>query len=331
MNLLSISRRLALVVVLTLVAACGSGDETESAEAAGPSIDDGSSQGAGSPEDDAESTGDTPATYPVDVDTAAGVVTIGAAPTKIVSLSPTATEILFAIGAGDLVAAVDLSSDYPPEAPEGTLDGFTPDLEAILATETDLVVASSLPEEVATGLTENDIPVLFQPAAGSFDDTYDQVAQLGEATGQLEQAAAVNAEIRQGIDDVVATLPETGSDVRVFHEIDDSFYTATSNSFIGQVYATLGFENVADPLDDGSGFPLIDGEAIIAADPTLIVFTDEVTYGVDDISARPGWETISAVSNGRVVQVDADIASRWGPRVVEFMEVIASVMTKADA
>ncbi|MEM7272438.1 MAG: ABC transporter substrate-binding protein [Actinomycetota bacterium] len=341
---------LAILLALAMVAAaCGSDDDGAAAPegaSSSTSAETGRSSEDGAGEDPAaaeiaedtadettaggEETADeavAEAGFPIDVETSSGTVTIAEQPSRIVSLSPTATEILFAVGAGDQVVAVDIFSNHPADAPEGTLDGFTPDLEAILATEPDLVVATGLPEDITAGLESAGVVVMFNPAAASFDDTFDQVAQLGEATGNLDGAAAVNAEIRAGIEEVLASLPTDGADpVRVFHEIDDSFYTASSASFIGQVYAEMGFENIADPLDDGSGFPLIDGESIIAADPTLIVFTDQVGYGVDEITARPGWDQTTAVASGNVVQVDADIASRWGPRIVEFMQAIADTL-----
>ncbi len=244
-------------------------------------------------------------------------------PTRIVSLSPTATEMLYAIGAGEQVVAVDLFSNYPEEAPDGELDGFVPDLEAIVATEPELVVTQGLPEDIEAGLTALGITVLTQPAATGLDDVYAQIADLGAVTGQIDGAAETNAEIRTGVEDVLAGLPERDEPLTVFHEIDESFYTATSNTFIGQVYAAMGLENIADAHDDGTGYPLIDGETIIAADPDVIVYTSQAPYDAEAIAARPGWDSISAVANGRIIEVDADIASRWGPRIVEFMEAIA--------
>ncbi len=244
-------------------------------------------------------------------------------PSRIVSLSPTATEMLYAIGAGDQVVAVDLFSNYPAEAPEGTLDGFVPDLEAIVATEPDLVVVQNLPEDVAAGLDELGITVLTQPPAVDLEGVYAQIADLGVATGQIDGAAEANADIRAGVDAVLAELPEQDTPLTVFHEIDETFYTATSNTFIGQVYAAMGMENIADTHDDGTGYPIIDGETIIAADPDVIVYTSQAPYDAAAIAARPGWDSISAVANDRIIEVDADIASRWGPRIVEFMEAIA--------
>lgn len=347
MNALPKLRRLlglfAVLAALGMVAAaCGSddaaADDSEAPSSAGADTaeddameDDEAMEDDAVEEDDAmedeDAMEETLGEYPRDVETSSGTVTIAAQPQSIVSLSATATEMLFAIGAGDQVVAVDQYSNYPAAVPEGTLDGFAPDLEAILANSPDLVVASGLPEDITAGLTDAGVAVMFLPAAASFDDTYDQIAQLGEATDQLDGAAAANADIRAGIDEVIASLPESETPVRVFHEIDDSFYTASSGSFIGQVYASMGFENIADPLDDGSGFPLVDGESVIAADPSLIVFTSQASYTLEDILARPGWDTTTAVSEGNVVQVDADIASRWGPRIVEFMEAIAEAVS----
>ncbi len=338
---------LALMMAMTMVAsACGSDDaeagsdpdapssadteteddaamDDEEADHDGDAMDDEAmDEDAMDDEDAMEETG-----FPINVDTPSGTVTVEAKPERIVSLSPTATEMLFAIGAGDQVVAVDLFSNYPAEAPEPSLDGFTPDLEAILGSEPDLVVATGLPEDITAALTENGVPVIFNPAAVSFDDIYDQVAQLGEATGNIDGAATVNADIRGGIDAVLGSLPESETPIRVFHELDDSFYSVTSDTFIGQVYQAMGFENVADPHDsDGGGYPLIDGETVIAGMPDVIVFTDQVAYTADDIAARPGWSETPAVANGAIVQVNADIASRWGPRIVEFMETIATAL-----
>lgn len=308
-----------LVLVVGVAVGCGSDADTAADEAL-DTVDtaDVTAEESGADVDDAAEQADEESTESDEPDPiVAGV------PDRIVSLSPTATEMLFAIGAGDQVVAVDLFSNYPDEAPDGTLDGFVPDLEAIVATEPELVVTQGLPEDVEAGLTELGIAVLTQPAAASIDDVYAQITELGDVTGQIDGAARTNAEIRAGVEDVLAGLPERDEPLTVFHEIDESFYTATSNTFIGQVYAAMGLQNIADAHDDGTGYPLIDGETIIAADPDVIVYTSQAPYDAEAIMARPGWDSISAVADGRVVEVDADIASRWGPRIVEFMEAIA--------
>lgn len=300
-----------ILMVLGAVTACGSDADTEAAETVDTPAEEADAADAEAESGDSEDPAAASAEAATDT------------PGRIVSLSPTATEMLYAIGAGEQVVAVDLFSNYPDEVPDGTLDGFVPDLEAIVATDPDLVVTQGLPSDVDAGLTELGITVLTQPAAAGLDDVYAQIADLGVATGQIDGAADTNAEIRAGVEGVLASLPERDEPLTVFHEIDESFYTATSETFIGQVYTSMGLENIADGHDDGTGFPLIDGETIIAANPDVIVYTSQAPYDADAIAARPGWESISAVANGRIVEVDADIASRWGPRIVEFMEAIA--------
>lgn len=310
----------------------GATDEPAGAEAATDSdteSTDESADGEATADDEAADDEAAPdaageGTYPVTVATAAGDVTIEARPERIVSMSSTATEILFAIGAGDQVAAVDSFSNYPPEAPITDLSAFEPNLEAVAGYDPDLVVLGFGNEELEAGLADIGVPVLVQPPAAALDDTYDQVAQLGEATGQIDGAAAVNGEIRSGIETVLAEVPDTDETVRVYHELDDTFFSASSGSFIGQLYELLGFENVADAADpDGSNpFPQLQVDQILASDPNLIVYTDAYSYDADDIAARPGWDSLSAVTDGNIVEVDDDVASRWGPRVVDFLQVI---------
>lgn len=250
-------------------------------------------------------------------------------PASIVSLSATATEILFAIGAGDQVVAVDSFSNYPSEAPTTDLSAFEPNLEAIVAYDPDLVVISYDPGELVAGLEAVGIPTIVQFTATSLDDVYSQVADLGVATGQIDGAAEVNDQIRAGIEKAVAEAPDTETPVRIYHELDDTFYSATSSTFIGQMYELLGMTNVADVMDaDGSnfGYPQLSPEYLIEADPQMIVITDLVGYDADDVAARPGWTVLSAVKSGNIVQIDADIASRWGPRVVEFVEQISAAL-----
>jgi iron complex transport system substrate-binding protein len=307
----------ALVACLAAVTGCGDdpGDDLGSdAGSDAGQVEEPAVAGPGSDGGDAA--------FPVVVESAGGEVTIDTRPERIVSLSPTATEILFAIGAGDQVAAVDSLSTYPPEAPVTDLSAYELSLEGIASHEPDLVVLGLDDETVEAGLAGIGVPVLVQTSALVLDDTYDQVAQLGEATGNVDTAAAVNAEIRAGIEELVEARAGD-EEVRVYHELDETFFSASSASFIGQLYSLLGYENVADAADpDRTGYPQLQAEQIIGADPTLIVYTDAYGYGDDVIAARPGWDSISAVETGNIVQVDDDIASRWGPRVVELLRLI---------
>lgn len=295
----------------------------------------GSSSSDGDTETDAETTettevDETTETTEVEAEADAEAEDDAAAadvPTRIVSLSATATEMLFAIGAGDQVIAADSYSNYPAEAPTTDLSSFEPNLEAIAAEEPDLVVFSFDPGELQTGLEGVGIEAMFLPAAATLDDVYAQIADLGIATGNEDGAAAVNADIRSRIDEIVAGVTADGEPVRVYHELDDSFYSASSSAFIGQLYALFNTTNIADEADvDGYGYPQLNPEYILEADPQLIVITDQVAYTAADVAARPGWDTIAAVQSDSVVVVDADIASRWGPRLPDFLESIATAL-----
>jgi iron complex transport system substrate-binding protein len=253
-------------------------------------------------------------------------------PDRIVSISSSSTEILFAIGAGDQVVAVDSFSNYPESVPSTDLSAFEPNLEAIAAVNPDLVVMSFDPGEIVAGFEKIGVPVILHEAAATIDDVFAQIADLGVVTGHEDEAAMLVANIRDGLSEIVDAQPDRERSVRIYHELDDTFYSASSNSFIGQLYGLLGVENIADEADtDGFGFPQLSPEYLIESDPELIVITDQVGYDVDDVAARPGWHVISAVQNGKVIQVDADVASRWGPRIVEFLQVISDAVALETA
>jgi iron complex transport system substrate-binding protein len=267
------------------------------------------------------------AAFPVTVDAANGPVEIEARPERIVSLSPTGTEMLFAIGAGDQVVAVDDQSDYPPDVPTTDLSGFEPNVEAIASYEPDLVVASS--NSSLKSLDDLQIPLLVQPTANSLDDTYEQLVQLGAATGHVEEADEQVETIRNRIEEIVATLPDSDRAPTYYHELDETYFSVTSETFIGSVYALAGLENIADKADKtGSGYPQLSAEYIIEADPDFIFLADSecCNQTPERVSQRPGWDQIVAVQNGDVVDVGDDISSRWGPRVVDFLEIVVEAV-----
>lgn len=279
------------------------------------------------------STTTTAPAFPVTVEAANGPVTVEQRPTAIVSLSPTATESLFAIGAGDQVVAVDDQSTYPEDAPVSDLSGFSPNVEAIVAYDPDLVVISFDPGDLISSLDGLGIPVILQPAATTFDDVYTQIEQLGAATGHIGDAAALVANMQQAIDAAVAGAPDDVN-LTYYHELDPTLYTVTSSTFIGQVYGLFGLTNIADPVDtDGYGYPQLSPEYIIDQDPDLIFLADTICCGQspETVAARPGWDSLTAVVDGRVVPLDDDIASRWGPRLSEFVQQIAEAITLVPA
>ncbi|MDP7410170.1 MAG: ABC transporter substrate-binding protein [Acidimicrobiales bacterium] len=247
-------------------------------------------------------------------------------PVAIISLSPTATEILFAIGAGDQVVAVDNMSNYPADAPVSDLSGFTPNVEAIAGYGPDLVVISYDPGDLVEGLKALEIPTVMQWAANSIDDTYSQITELGDLTGHAAEAEAVSASIREGLAALAGDPVGTG--MTYFHEIDNTLYSATSTTFVGQLYALLGLENIADPADEaGFGWPQLSAEFILEADPDIIFLTD-AAWGesAETVAARPGWDVLTAVVGGHVVPIDQDTSGRWGPRVVDFIESVKAAI-----
>ena len=253
---------------------------------------------------------------------------------RIVSISPVGTEILFAIGAGDRVVAVDQFSYYPPEAPVTDLDGWNPNVEAIAAYEPDLVVLQTNGDLIA-GLEALGIAVLAHDAPFVFDDVYAQIAEFGEVTGQVDEAAQLAADMGAQIADLIAAAPDA-TGLSYYHELDNTLYTVTSGTFIGQVYGLFGLENVADPADaDGTsyGYPQLSDEYLVDADPDMIFLADTLCcdQNAATVAARPGWDELTAVQAGRVVELSDDIASRWGPRLVDFIAAISDVLRDIGA
>lgn len=249
-------------------------------------------------------------------------------PRRIVSLSPTATEILFAVGAGEQVVAVDAFSYYPPEAPVTDLSGWDPNVEAVLSYEPDLVVIANDANDLVAGMDSVGVEVHLSLAPADFEGGYASIAELGIAVGRVDEAAALVADLRAQIDAALAVAPDVP--VRVYHELDDTYFSVSSASFIGAVYSAMGAINVADEADtDGYGYPQLTEEYIVEADPELIVITDLVGYTAEDVAARPGWGEVSAVRNGNIVVVNADIASRWGPRLPQFIAAVAEALQTA--
>ncbi len=273
-----------------------------------------------------------PPAFPVDVRDSQGTVTISARPERIVSLSGSTTEMLFAIGAGSQVVAVDSYSYYPPEAPVTDLSSFSPNVEAITAFDPDLVVVFYDPGDLMSSLGTLGIPALMMQSASSLDDVWHQIEQLGIATGHRMEADDLIASMQHRIEEIVADLPEVS--FTYYYELDQNLYSATSATFIGQVLGLLGLENIADPADEqGYGYPQLSSEYIVDVDPDMIFLADTLCCGqnLETVSERPGWSALTAVTNGAVVELNDDIASRWGPRIVDLLEVAAVAVVELAA
>jgi iron complex transport system substrate-binding protein len=255
-------------------------------------------------------------------------------PSRVVSLSPSATETLFAIGAGDLVVAVDDQSNYPPEAPKTDLSGYEPNVEAIGKYEPDLVILSGDTGNIVAQLNAIDIDTLVLDAPKTLDEAYAQMEQLGAATGHIADAAALVRDTRGRIEAAAARAPKTGRPLRYYHELDSGLFSVTSKTFIGDVYKLAGLENVADPADTaGGGYPQLSAEYLVDTNPDVVFLADTKCCGENAASfaQRPGFGSLQAVKNGAVVPLDDDIASRWGPRTAELLETIVDAVAKLPA
>ncbi len=259
---------------------------------------------------------------------------VSAGPERVVSLSPTHTEMMYAIGAGDLLVAVDEFSNYPPEVLElpNELSGFEPNIEAIAAFEPDLVLIGGDFTGLGDQLAELGIASWDGPAAVTVSDTYAQIEQLGAATGNVAEAAELVSSMQTRIDELVAESGDSGAGLTYYHELDPSYFSADSTTFIGAVYSLLGLVNIADADESESfGFPQLNAEVIIDSNPDLIFLADTKCCAMDaeTVGARPGWDAIAAVQNGNVIEMDDDIASRWGPRIVDYLEAVAAAVQQA--
>ena len=256
-------------------------------------------------------------------------------PARIVSISTVATEMLFAIGAGDQVVAVDSLSTFPADAPVTDLSGFEPNIEAILGFQPDLVIISYDPGDVVAGLQAAGVESLLQGASMTIAETYGQILALGEITAHAAEATALVEDMKAEMADLAASVIQRDEPLSYYHELDDTLYTVTSATFIGEVYALAGLVNAADPADaDGTswGYPQLSAEYLLDADPDIIFLADTKCCGqtAATIADRPGWETLTAVSTGRIVELDDDVASRWGPRIVDFLRAIVDAVNSVD-
>ena len=310
----------AAAVAAVALAGCGSSGSSSTSTSA--------SAGSAAPSASAAA-----AAFPVTVTAANGAVTIKSRPARIVSLDPTSTEDLYAIGAGPQVVAVDQDSNYPAGVPKTGLSGLTPNIEAIAKYNPSLVVASQNSGGLVSGMTKLGIPVLIEPAVATLDAAYAQIQQVGAATGHAAQAATVVTGMRQEIAADVAKAGTAHKGAPYYWELSASpFYSAASSTFIGQVVGLFGLKNIADAVSkpaDG-GYPELSQEYIVTAKPQIIFLADnEAADGGQSpavVAKRPGWSGIPAVQNNEIIGLNDDVASRWGPRLPQLVAEIAAAV-----
>jgi iron complex transport system substrate-binding protein len=292
-------------VVLTLaLGACGGDDSARNGSAS------------------TESAASTPSEAPTD------------APQRIVSLSPSHTEMLFAIGAGDQVVAVDSLSTYPAEAEAVLTDlsAFEPNVEAISEYEPDLVVIADDSTGISAQLADIGIETWIGLAPATIDEVYQQIEDLGSRVGHADEAAALVSDMSASVEEIVAGAPQLAEPLTYYHELDNTYFSVTSNTFIGSLYSMLGLRNIADATEGDTDYPQLSAEFIVTQDPDLIFLADTKCCGVTaaSVGGRPGWEGLSAVAAGNVIEMDDDIASRWGPRIVDYLRAVAEAIAGVE-
>lgn len=302
-----------------LLTACGSAGSTLSASTASPNAHAAS------------------VTYPVTLTAGNGPVTIKARPQRIVSLSATATEDLYAVGAGAQVIAVDSDSDYPSTAPKTGLNSQSPNVEAIAKYNPDLVVAAQNTGGLVAGLAKLDIPVLIEPAATKLTDAYAQITQLGQATGHQARANQTVQTMRTQIQDDIKQAGSAHKNLTYYWELTAKpYYSVTSQTFIGQIVGLFGLTNIADAAAKASdgGYPQLSDEYIVAARPQIIFLADNQAadggQSPSVVAKRPGWAAITAVRNNEIVGLNDDVASRWGPRLPQLIAQIAQAVESTN-
>lgn len=270
------------------------------------------------------------ADFPVTV----GDLTLDAEPQRVVSMSATATEMLFAIGAGEKLVAVDNFSNYPAEtASLEKVDAYQPNVEAISALQPDLVIVSYDPGNLIEQLNALSIPVFSANAVANLDGVYEQITQLGTLTGRSDEAMSVVATMQSEIGEIVAGITKTDPPLTYFYELDPTLYTITSNTFVGGVMSSLGLVSIADGVEAGNDYPQLSAEVLVEKDPDIIFLADTkcCAQSAQTVAARDGWAELSAVRTSNIVELDDDIASRWGPRLVDLVRVVADAVAAALA
>ncbi len=274
--------------------------------------------------------------FPVSLSAANGTVKVASRPRAILSLSPTATEMLYAIGAGSQVKAVDSLSDYPPQAPRTKLSAYQPNVEAIVAERPDLVVESGDTGQLTKHLAGFSIPVLELPAPTNFAGEVREFNELGQATGHVNQARQEAGRVGTQLRQIAAAAPHHSKPLTYYYELDQTYYSVTSSTFVGQLLARLGMKSIADHASGtakSGGYPQLSAEYIIKANPDYIILADSLCCHQDPatVAKRAGWSGLAAVKAGHIIALNDDVASRWGPRVTDLLRTVETAIAKGSS
>lgn len=317
MSLKVLNRRrfVGLLAGTLLFAACGADPDTSKPATTEPAV--------------AETTAPADTTAAAEGDTASEKKM---AAERIVSLSATATEMLYALGAEDQIVAVDNFSNYPQAAADFAtkIDAFEPSVEAIAELDPTVVLLTYDPGDLQAQLEKLGIKVWIGAAAATLDDSYAQITELGDLTGKADEASGLVESMKSEIESTITSMELPDAPVSYYYELDNTFYSLTSNTFIGQLMSRFMLQNIADTAEAGNDYPQLSAESIVSSNPQMIFLADTkcCEQTAETVAARAGWDVIDAVKNGNVVELDDDIASRWGPRVVDLVKVVAEAVTK---
>ena len=252
----------------------------------------------------------------------------GSSPKRIISLSPSITEILFEIGSGNQVIAVDNLSNYPNEAPITDISAYDPNVEAISLLNPDLVILSYNIKNLKAALKKIGIETIYLPAPLNFEDILDQIDYLGLQTGNEDKAKKLISKMKNRMK-TLQKLRENEKATKIYHEIDPNYYSPSKFSFIGDIYQKLNYKNVADKADISNlGYPKLSPELIISENPDLIVLPGKDNKYVEKVKLRPGWSYIEAVKKDNFLLTNNDISSRWGPRILNFAAILVEYSKK---
>lgn len=252
---------------------------------------------------------------------------------RIVSLTPAATEILFAIGAGDRVVGVTEFCDYPPEAKTRTVvggfSGATVSVECIVALKSDLVLVSGEMHGRVVSLLDAVGVRSFALEPRTFAEVYADILTVGKLTGCEDGAERVVASMRRRIE-AVGTKAAGSSRPSVFWELwSDPLMSAGGPTFVSETIAAAGGRNIFADL--GERWPLVSFEELLVRDPDWIIVESANGQRVSaaSVAGRPLWSKLRAVKNGHIASVDADIIERGGPRLADAVEAIARIFSTA--
>lgn len=259
-------------------------------------------------------------TFPAHISSGNGEVTIPRRPLRILSLSPSATQMVYAVGAGKQVVGVDKYSTYPTSAPRTAFTGSETSAEPYLRYRPDLVLLAYDTGHVVEQLKALHIPTLLLPAATSISQAEQQISELGKATGHPTQARKEIDSINSSLAATVARVGTRARGKSYYVEIDPTLYAPTSNTFIGALFRRFGMTDIADAASGASsGYPQLSAEYLLRANPDYVYLADSICCHatVSSFASRPGFASIQAVRSHRIYVVNDSIASQWGPHSLE--------------